>query len=100
MQLRTDKHTKSLQRQLGVQESRRLDAAVHGTMGIKGNTGLTDDVIQKHQEARNKRNTIFWKQRAGQVQARRSPNIIAVDPGSTVFVETAAWEIVLGHAIR
>ena len=46
----------------------------------------------QHVDARRKRNAKFWKQRAGKDQARRSPKIMAVCPGTTVFVETSAWE--------
>ena len=77
-----------------------MDAVVDGTLGIKGDTGLTDDALQKHSEARRKRNDKFWKQRAGQDQARRIPNIIVVGPGTTVFVETSVWERALGDACR
>jgi hypothetical protein len=99
-QLRTDGHTKELQRQLRVRESRRLDAALDGTLGVKGNTGLADDALDKHFDARRKRNAQFWKQRAGKYQARRSPKIMAVCSGTTVFVETSAWEPALADAFR
>jgi hypothetical protein len=92
-QLRTDRHTKELQRQQRVRECRRLDAALDGTLGIKGNT-------EKRLDARRKRNAQFWKERAGKDQARRSPNIMAVCPGTTVFVETSAWEPALADAFR
>ena len=41
----------------------------------------------------------FGKQRVGKDQARRSPKIIAVGPGTTVFVETSAWELALGGTL-
>ena len=69
-------------------------------MGIEGDTGLTDDALQKQLEARRKRNAQIWKQKAGKDQARRSPKVIAVGPGNTVFVETSAWELALGDAFR
>jgi hypothetical protein len=97
-QLRTDGHTKELQRQQRVRECRRLDAALDGTLGVKGNTGLADDALEKHLDARRKRNAQFWKQRDGKDQARRNPTIMAVCPGTTVFVETSAWEPALGDA--
>ena len=58
MQLYTAQHAKELQRQVRVRESRRLDAAADGTLG-KGDTGLTDDAVRKHREARKKRNRTF-----------------------------------------
>ena len=99
MQLYTAQHAKELQRQVGVRESRRLDAAADGTLG-KGNTGLTDDAVRKHREARKKRNRNVWKRRASKVQTRSRPEVVAVDPGTTVFVETSAWEPELGTALR
>ena len=87
---------KELQRQVGVQESRRLYAAVDGTLGIKGDTGLADDDIQKHREARNKHNTKLVKAKGRESPGARSPKVIAVDPGTTVFVETLAWEFAIG----
>ena len=51
---------------------------------------------KKQLDARRKRNAKFWKQRAGKDQARRNPKIMAVCPGTTVFVETSAWEPALG----
>jgi hypothetical protein len=55
---------------------------------------------KKHLDARRQRNAKFWKQRAGKDQARRSPKIMAVCPGTTVFVETSAWEPALADAFR
>jgi hypothetical protein len=46
-QLRTDGHTKELQRQQRVRECKRLDATLDGTLGIEGNTGLADDALEK-----------------------------------------------------
>ena len=42
----------------------------------------------------------FWKQQAGKDQARRSPKVMAVGPGTTVFAETSAWEPALGDVFR
>ena len=99
MQLHTAQHAKELQRQVGVRESRRLDATADGTLG-KGNTGLTDDAVRKHREARQKRNRTFWRRKARKVQTRSRPEVVAVDPGTTVLMETSAWEPELGTALR
>ena len=58
MQLYTAQHAKELQCLVRVRESRRLDAAADGTLG-KGNTGLTDDAVRNHREARKKCNRTF-----------------------------------------
>jgi len=71
-----------------------------GTLGVKGNTGLADDALEKHLDARRKRNAKSWKQKAGKYKARRSPKIMAMCPGTTVFVETSAWEPALADAFR
>ena len=63
MHVYTAQHAKKLQRQVRVQESRRLDAAADATLG-KGDTGLTDDAVRKHRETRKTRNRNCWKQRA------------------------------------
>ena len=100
MQFYTAQHAKELQRQVRLRESRRLDATADGTLG-NGNTGLiTDDAIRKHHEARKKRSRTVWAQRARKVQTRSRPEVVAVDPGTTVFVETSAWELELGTALR
>ncbi|MFM7983694.1 MAG: hypothetical protein ACKPKO_30660, partial [Candidatus Fonsibacter sp.] len=74
-------------------EVKRFDATVGGTLGCNDNADLTDDAVQKHHQARRTRNGHIWKQRVGKDLARRSPNIVAVDPGTTVFVETSGWEL-------
>ena len=68
--LRTEKQTTELRRQVRVRASRLLDAAVDGTLGINGDAGLTDAVLQEHREARKKRCKQFWKQRRRKIQAQ------------------------------
>ena len=77
-----------------------MDAVVDGTLGIKGDTGLTDDALQQNIWTHDENVMQVLEQRAGKYQARRSPQIIAVGPGTTVFVETSAWELALGDAFR
>ena len=98
-QLHTEKHAAELQRQMRVRASRRLDAALDGTFASGGGIGLADDVIEKHRQQRKNRSDNFWKQRARKLMAQRGDRNVNVAPGTTVFVETAAWEPALGTVL-
>ncbi len=42
-----------------------MDAALDGTLGIKGDPDIADDALEKTFGRATKRNAKFWKQRAG-----------------------------------
>jgi hypothetical protein len=97
--LHTEKHQQELQRQAGLRMNRHLDAAVDGTLGATGGTGLTDDAVRKHREERARRNKNFWTQRQNNPTAAQRLRVVRVRPGTSVFVADSAWEPALGIAL-